>query len=177
MLVPAHVEDGDSEGPLAAALGVQLLDVAEPADQLLAGDALPVGVLVPLPDQPQLVGQEVGVRSESGHAAHLQVRPRLTPYTDEGDQDIKLHGTHHIVIQFVDLLGVEHLVQQLVGVPPLRGEHDAVVGEDAETRARVPDGLHGVLHLVQPPLGREDGGPGVVSTRHPDAAVLVSVII
>ena len=74
VLVPAHVEDRHSEGPLAAGLGVRLhdggvgniqdwniamgrhsvsdlLDVAEPGHELLAGDALAVLVLVPLPDQ------------------------------------------------------------------------------------------------------------------------------
>ena len=72
MLVPAHVEDGHSEGSLASALGVDLLEVAEPADQLLAGDGLTVGVFVSLTNQSQLISQEVSIRSETSNAAHLQ---------------------------------------------------------------------------------------------------------
>ena len=44
---------------------------------------------------------------------------------------------------------MEDLVEQLVGVAALGGQHDAVVGQDAQARARVADGLHGVLNLVQ----------------------------
>ena len=123
MLVPAHVEDGDSEGSLASTLGVGLLDVTKPADKLLARDALAVGIFVSLSDQPQLVGQKVGVGGNPGHRAD------------------------HVVVQFVDLLRVEDLVQQLIRVPPLSRQHDAVVGEDSKTGASVSNGFHGVLHL------------------------------
>ena len=43
-----------------------LLDVAEPGHELLAGNALPVLVLVPLPDQPGQYGQEVKRKFRSG---------------------------------------------------------------------------------------------------------------
>ena len=72
MLVPAHIEDGHSEGSLAPALGVDLLEVTEPADQLLAGDGLPIRVFVSLTNQSQLISQEVSIRSEPSNAAHLQ---------------------------------------------------------------------------------------------------------
>ncbi|TNN79874.1 hypothetical protein EYF80_009911 [Liparis tanakae] len=52
------------------------------------------------------------------------------------------------------LLGEEHLVQQLVDVPPLGGQQHAVAGEDAQAAAGVADGLHGVLDLIQAPCGR-----------------------
>ena len=50
--------------------------------------------------------------------------------------------------------------------PLLRGEHDAVAREHAQRRAGVADGLHGVLDLVEPPLGAEDGRAGVVAPGH-----------
>ena len=70
VLVPAHVQDGDAKRPLSAGLGVRLrkatigmffyifhwnqnlFDVAEPRDELLAGDRLAILVLVPLTYQP-----------------------------------------------------------------------------------------------------------------------------
>ena len=50
MFVPAHVQDGHTERPLAAALCVELLDVTEPGHELLTGDALSVRVFISLPD-------------------------------------------------------------------------------------------------------------------------------
>ena len=142
--VPPHVEDGDAEGPLPAVLGVGLLDVAKPGHQLLAGHGLPVLVVVPLPDEPELVGEHVGVGGDAGHRAG------------------------HVLVEVVDLLRVEDLVQQLVGVPPLGGQDHPVGGQDAQAGAGVADGLHGVLHLVEAALGGEDGGAGVVAAGHGD---------
>ena len=44
--------------------------------------------------------------------------------------------------------------------------HAPVLGVDAHARSRVGDRLHGVLYLVQPPLGREDGRARVIAARH-----------
>ena len=57
--------------------------------------------------------------------------------------------------------GGEHHRQLL-----LRGQHNAVGGQDSDRRAGVRDRLHGVLHLVEPPLWREDGCPAVIPARH-----------
>ena len=40
VLVPAHVEEGDAERPLATKLGVGLLDVTQGTDQLLTWNGL-----------------------------------------------------------------------------------------------------------------------------------------
>ena len=56
---------------------------------------------------PELVGEHVGVGGDAGH------------------------GAGHVVVEGVDLLRVEDLVQELVGVPPLCGQQDAVVGQNA----------------------------------------------
>ena len=97
MLVPAHVEDGHAEGPLAAALGVDLLDVAQPGHELLAGNALAIRVFVSLPDQPQLVGQQVSIGGQSSHAANLNIM-RLNSYL------FFIFINYHVIIQFVNLL-------------------------------------------------------------------------
>ena len=124
MLVPAHVEDGHAEGPLAAALGVALLDVTQPGHELLAGDALAIRVFVSLSDQPQLIGQQVSIGGQSSHAANLKYnlyKIYLAPFL----------FYYHVLIQFVNLLRVEHLVQQLVGVPPLSGQDDAIIRQNS----------------------------------------------
>ena len=38
---------------------------------------------------------------------------------------------YHVIIQFVNLLGVENLIQELVGVPPLSGQDDAIIGQNS----------------------------------------------
>ena len=97
MLVPAHVEDGHAEGPLAAALGVALLDVTQPGHELLAGDALAIRVFVSLSDQPQLIGQQVSIGGQSSHAANLK-NNLYEIYLDS------FLFNYHVVIQFVNLL-------------------------------------------------------------------------
>ena len=42
-----------------------------------------------------------------------------------------------------------------------------------QTCSGVPDSLHSVLHLVQAALGREDGGPGIVSACHGDTKIRI----
>merc|ERR1719432_247458 len=84
VLVPAHVQDGHAKRPLSAGLGVRLLDVTEPRDQLFAGDGLSVLVLVTLAYQPELIGQEIGVAGDPSHTAH------------------------HVLVQLVNLLRMEH---------------------------------------------------------------------
>merc|ERR1719282_1590605 len=59
VFVPAHVKDGNAEGPLSSGLCVGLLDVTEPGHELLAGDGLTILVLIPLTYQPQFVGKKV----------------------------------------------------------------------------------------------------------------------
>ena len=67
--------------------------------------------------------QDVGVRSDSGH------------------------GASHVGVEVVDLLRVECLVQQLVGVSAFGGKDDAVVGQHAKTGAGVTNSLHGIFDL------------------------------
>ena len=95
-----------------------------------------------LSNQPELVDEDVGVGRDSGN------------------------GAGHVLVQVVDLLRVESLVQELVGVSSFGSQEDAVLGQHAEAGAGVTDGLHGVLHLVEPALGAEDGRSGVVASSH-----------
>ena len=53
-----------------------------------------------------------------------------------------------------------------VGVPAFGDQKNPVVGKHAEAGAGVPDGLHGVLHLVETTLRAEDGGSGIVTSSH-----------
>ena len=65
---------------------------------------LPILQLISLGVEPELVDKDVGVGSDSGDAAG------------------------HVVVNLVDLLGGKHLVQQLVGVLPLRRQENAIFG-------------------------------------------------
>ena len=123
MFIPSHVQDGHSKGSLASTLGVELLDVAQPADQLFTGNTftlimliinqlinvniLTIRILVSLSNQPEFIGQQVGIRGETSHA------------------------TNHVIIQFVNLLRVKHFVQKLVGVSSLSSQHNAVIGQNS----------------------------------------------
>jgi hypothetical protein len=59
---PAGLEQRDAEGPLAAALRVRLLDVAELAHELLARHRLVVRGRVALRLEAAALDQDVGVR-------------------------------------------------------------------------------------------------------------------
>ena len=54
MRIPTHVEERDSEWPLAAVLRVGLLDVAQLGHQLLTRHGLPVAVEVSLKKKSRL---------------------------------------------------------------------------------------------------------------------------
>jgi len=58
-----------------------------------------------------------------------------------------------------------HVSFQFVCAAALGGQEDAVLGQDAQAGAGVRDGLHGVLHLVQTALRREDRGAGIIAAR------------
>lgn len=140
MLVPAHVEDRHTERSLAAVLCVDLFDVAEPGDQLLTGNGFAVLQKIPLPNETQLVRQDICVGGDS------------------------CHGAHHILVQLVNLLREEYLVEEFVCVSPLSCEKDTVVGQDTKARAGVTDGLHGILDLVEATLWREYRCTSVISS-------------
>ena len=74
MFVPSHVQDGDTKGSLATTLSVDLLHVTEPGHQLLTRDALSIVIFISLPNQPQLIGQQVGIRCQTSNTAHLIVK-------------------------------------------------------------------------------------------------------
>lgn len=93
---------------------------------------------VPLANESELVCQDIGVR---GYASY---------------------GAHNVVVELVDFLREKNLVQKFVCVSLLSRQEDSVVCQDAQTSSGVAYGLHGVLHLVQPALGREYCCPGVV---------------
>lgn len=62
---------------------------------------------------------------------------------------LRLNHFKDSLIEFVNLLREEHLVQELVDVPPLCRQQHAVFGQDAQTGASVTDGLHGIFYLIQ----------------------------
>ena len=65
LVVPAGVEEGDAERTQATVLGVALLEVAEAAHELFAGDVGIVGEQVALRGLASVVDEDVGV---GGHA-------------------------------------------------------------------------------------------------------------
>lgn len=69
-----------------------------------------------------------------------------------------------LLVNFVDLIREKHVIKEFVCVAALSRQHYAVIGQDAQAGASVADGLHGILHLVQPPLRGEDGCFRVIAT-------------
>mmetsp|Transcript_51463 Transcript_51463/g.142425 ORF Transcript_51463/g.142425 Transcript_51463/m.142425 type:complete len:312 (-) Transcript_51463:78-1013(-) len=134
-LVPPRVEHRHTKRAEAAILRVRLLLVRELLDELLHRLRLLVGEAIALRVQSSLVDEDVGVGGDAGDGA--------------GD----------VLVDEVHLLRAPRRLQKLRGQLLLRRQHNAVAREDAQRSARVRDRLHGVLHLVQSPLGREDCRP------------------
>ena len=63
----------------------------------------------------------------------------------------------HLLIQDIELLSRGVLLEELGSDLALGGEDDAVLGQNANGRAGVRDGLEGIFDLVQTPVGGEDG--------------------
>lgn len=113
LVVPAGIDEGNTKGAQTTMLRVALLEIAQTAHELLAGNVGIVGEQVALRSLARVVDENVGI---SGHAR------------DSGD---------HVVVEDVQLLGARILLEQLAGDFPFGGEHDAVGGEDAEGSAGV----------------------------------------
>ena len=139
VLVPAGEQEAHAEGAQAAELSVALLQVAHLLQQRLDGDGLLVRVGVALTDEARVVDEDVCVGRDAGH------------------------GAGHVLVDGVHLLSGAADVQQPTGDALLSCQHDALARQDAHCRARLADGLDGVLHLVQPPLRREHGGAAVIA--------------
>lgn len=73
-------------------------------------------------------------------------------------------NSDQLLVNFVDLIGEEHIIEEFVGVASLGCQYYAVVGQDAEAGAGMTNGLHGILHLVQSTLRGEDGCFRVIAT-------------
>ena len=140
--IVAGEEEGNAEGAEAAILGVGLLVVADVLDELLDGDVLGVLVGVPASAKAGLVDEDVGVGGQAGH------------------------GAGGVVAELVGLLGGFGRGEEAGRDALLAGHDDAVLGQDADASTGVVDGLDGILDLVEPTLGAEGGGGGVVPTGH-----------
>ena len=69
--------------------------------------------------------------------------------------------TGNVTVDLDDLLDAGGFHQRTRD-PLLHGEDDSLAGLDADGGAAELDGLDGVLHLEQPPLGGEGVGPAVI---------------
>lgn len=75
--VPAGVDEGDSERAQTTVLCVALLQVAQPPDQLLAGNVLVVGQEVALGGLAGIVDEDIGVGVHSCYSAdHVAMKGR-----------------------------------------------------------------------------------------------------
>lgn len=151
--VPAGVDDGHAEWPETTSLCVALLEIAEQAHELLAGNVFVVREEVALGVIAGDVDQDVGVGRHAGDGAnHVAAGAEAVSAWPRGSA-----GNVHLLVQSVDLLGRRVLLQELRRDLALGGEDDAVLGQDANGSASVGDGLEGILDLVQTPIGGEDG--------------------
>jgi len=73
------------------------------------------------------------------------------------------HSTRHVLVNDVHLFRRLGHLQQLGRDLLLRRQHNAVRRQDTNRGARVANRLHGVLYLIEPPFGREDGRPRIIA--------------
>mmetsp|Transcript_82890 Transcript_82890/g.235136 ORF Transcript_82890/g.235136 Transcript_82890/m.235136 type:complete len:259 (-) Transcript_82890:2-778(-) len=138
LVVHGHEEGVDAVRPHVGVLGVDLPDVGELQREVVHGDLVAVLVLELRGDVARPERQRAPVGCDARHQA-----------ADVGRD----------VVDAGDVV----LVHQLVGHLLLGHKNDAVLAAEGQ-RGRAPRlrGLDGVLHLVQPALGREDGDVAVV---------------
>jgi hypothetical protein len=75
----------------------------------------------------------------------------------------------YMVIQLVHLLATHSdsvCVKQLAGDLLFCYKNDTILAQHADCCTSIGDSLHSVLHLIEAPLGTEDGRATVISARH-----------
>lgn len=55
------------------------------------------------------------------------------------------------LMQFVNLIRMKHFIQQLVCVPSLGSQNNAIIGQNSQTASSMAYSFHSILYLVQAP--------------------------
>lgn len=118
-------------------LGVSLLEIAESADELFAGNVFVVGEEVSLGGLTGVVDEDVGIGSHAGDGANHVTRERSAIRFDE----CRRHLRFRILVEDVKLLRRGVLLQELGCDLALGGEDNAILGEDTNGGTGVGDGL------------------------------------
>jgi hypothetical protein len=138
--VDARDDQADAERPDAPVLGVDLDPAAQGANESLDVCGLVVEEPVALAEDPPLAHKDPGVGAKASD------------------------GRPHVIVELEDLLEVVGIIKGalrgLVG-----GEDHPLRGVYTHNGGAPLDQLQGVLHLVEAPLGGEDGDGCVVLVR------------
>ena len=126
--IPACVNERNAEWSKTTVLCVALLEIAQTAHELLAGDVFVVGPEILLGGLAGVVDEDVGIGRHAGNGANHVAAIINQPIFSPSQSSPLPWKKRDVLVEDVELLGRCVLLEELRGNLALGGEDDAILG-------------------------------------------------